>query len=144
MKRTFQYFVISSGLLLSSCSEKKSYEALQQEVMAIHDSIMPRMSEIMSLEELLTLELEKTDSLQAAHPADTAMVSRQRDLQSLIRNLKAADQAMMHWMHTYKADTLAKLDAKQAELYLQNQKNAIENVRDQMQQSIKQAQAFQP
>ncbi|MDQ1090417.1 viral A-type inclusion protein [Siphonobacter sp. SORGH_AS_1065] len=142
MKTIFFFIILIGGLFLSSCSEKKT--ALKDEVMAIHDSIMPRMSELMDLQETLTLELTQTDSLLAAHPADSALISRQSQLQRLIANLKGADQAMMHWMHEYNADTLTKLEAKQADLYLQNQKKAIETVRDQMQKSITDAQTFRP
>ena len=52
MKTIFFFIILSGGLFLSSCSGKKT--ALKDEVMAIHDSIMPRMSELMKLQETLT------------------------------------------------------------------------------------------
>lgn len=142
MKLTFFWTLLTGCLLLIACSEKKN--PLKEEVMSIHDSIMPHMGEIMSLQDTLTQELTQTDQLLLKNPADTTLMNRRKQLQELIANLKEADEAMMHWMHQYKADTLSQLDEQQAELYLQNQKQSIERVRDHMQQSIEKAQSFKP
>jgi len=74
-----------------SCNQEKESE-IRKELMKIHDQEMLNMDELMKLKKSIT-DLS----------ADT-MISddAQATIQTSIKELKAADNAMMDWMHNYK------------------------------------------
>ena len=118
--------VLAFLLLIFACKEKptevvKKNSPLYDEVMAIHDKVMPEMSTIHSLKrELKSIEKPET-----------------RDV--IIKKIIAldnADEAMMSWMADFK---VPEDHDKEAE-YLNNEKEAIQMVSDQMYSSIRQAQ----
>lgn len=111
------------------------------ELMAIHDSIMPSMSTILNLKSKISEDIKTTDSLIAIKSSDL-LKSRKALATSIKAKLEKADTEMMGWMHQYKADTLKSLDSTQAAAYIESQKLKIETVRDQMEESIKEAQSF--
>ena len=105
--------------------------ALEQSVMAIHDSIMPQMSELMRLRKVISAKVAETND----------RTVKQRGLQ-IRQQLSGADRAMMDWMHHYNRDTLATLEPEQATQYLRHQKRTIDRVSDQMRESIEAANKF--
>ena len=110
-------------------------------VMAIHDSIMPYMSAIVDLKQKITSDLKTTDRLLAVKTTD-ALKRRKEEAFAMHIQLDKADKEMMNWMHQYKADTLEKLGEEQATVYIADQKQKIESVRDLMKKSITEAKAF--
>ena len=112
-------------------SSQSATAALEGEVLAIHDSVMPKMSDIMRLKKAVSAKVEQADQA----------TLKQRGL-TLRRQLDEADRAMMDWMHQYNADTLAKLDQAKATEYLRAEKVKIERVQTQMQTSIAGAEEF--
>ncbi|PWJ57663.1 hypothetical protein CLV98_106135 [Dyadobacter jejuensis] len=109
------------------------------EVMAIHDSIMPRMEDIMTLKARVQRVSNELDSLSAPSPALKKKKSTSDDL---VKKLEEADQKMMGWMHQYNADTLNQLDEKAAADYIDQQKVKIVDVKRVMEQAILEAQDF--
>lgn len=105
--------------------------ALEANVMALHDSVMPRMSDIMRLKKAVSAKLA----------TNVSAAEKERGL-AIKTRLESADNAMMDWMHGYNGDTLARLDKAQAAEYLNAEKRKIEQVRERMQQSIAEAEAF--
>ena len=82
-------FLTAMLLLATSCKEeKKEQETSRMDaVMAVHDSVMPRMSELSSL----VAELKPlADSTKAGEPYREAM-----------EGLQASHQAMMDWMRGF-------------------------------------------
>lgn len=85
----------TAALCLFACQQTKTntinteVQQLEKEVLAIHDEVMPKMSEVI----LLTHHL---DSLGNHAPQQDSLVM----LSSL---LKKADKDMMHWMRNYKS-----------------------------------------
>ena len=112
-----------------------------QEVLAIHDSIMPNMDKLMELKKQLKTEVKITDSLLALKPVNTFKTYKNEALK-ITAELDSADHAMMGWMHGFKMDSLKKLDKSQAEAYVADQKKKIEEVRDLMNKSIMDASEF--
>jgi len=110
-------------------------------LMAIHDSIMPAMETLMSLENQLSQKMKVTDSLLTIKPAAT-LKDRKNGIANLHSQLEKADKEMMNWMHQYKADSAAKLDHEKADAYVANQTAKIISVRDLMKKSISDAQLF--
>lgn len=121
----------TSGNHTSRQSQNRPVTDLEQSVMAIHDGVMPQMSELMRLKKGVSAKMDQT--------ADEAIRERGRQIG---QQLTEADRAMMDWMHNYNGDTLNTLKPEQATQYLNAQKHAIEQVRDQMRQSITNASQF--
>ncbi|MCF2443505.1 hypothetical protein L0657_06005 [Dyadobacter sp. CY345] len=112
-----------------------------QEMLAIHDSIMPHMDKLMDYKKQISVDMKKTDSLMAIKSSD-ALKARKEEAQKLHAELDSADKAMMGWMHGLKLDTLKLLDKTQAEAYVADQKTKIENVKVLMTKSLKDASDF--
>ena len=139
--------VIALGLLAGACQSKSDSHSehnhavaessagpvadLEQQVMAVHDSVMPKISDILRLKKEVTAKVEKTTD-PAAKEMGVSINSR----------LTEADKAMMDWMHQYNGDTLGKLDQTKAVEYLKDQQRKVNDVRDQMQKSIADAQKY--
>ena len=113
--------LISFSLGMMSCKndqpmEKAEDQLLHDKVMAIHDEVMPKMSDIHRLKKELRAEIDST---------------QQEELESITRQLvllNDADESMMDWMHELKIpeERTAKIE------YLEGQVPLIENVRDKM------------
>lgn len=123
-------FLLSCDNSSSEKSEKKEeVKKLKEEVMHIHDSIMPQMNKVIELKSKLRQGID-----------DSAYVSPEmRDsAKSIMKRLEKADKAMSEWMHNYeppKLDT-GVADAKQ---YLQKQKEKISKVQHVFKKSIEDA-----
>ena len=122
--RLFRLFLFLLSIIIVSCGPPKdpAYEKLYDEVMVIHDEVMPKMTDINrakkklrklkdgSNEELITLQIEQLD---------------------------AADEAMMSWMHEFDNPELPTLEENLN--YLNKEKVKIQQVSDQMLQSLQEA-----
>jgi len=100
----------------------------EQEILAVHDSLMAEMSDLM--------RLKKAVSAKAAAPAANGQGTE------ISRRLGEADDAMMTWMNQYNGDTLGKLGQTKALDYLNDQQNKVNQVRDQMRRSMADANAY--
>ena len=123
--------------LLASCNlnqasnseEEYVLKKLHNEVMDVHDGVMPRMSEIGRLKRKLKDYLNedephvKTDSIQ-----------------QLIYQLDEADEAMMNWMGEFKKPDYSNFDA--AKSMYEQEKVKIANVQDKMISTIDKVQSF--
>lgn len=112
-----------------------------QEMLAIHDSIMPDMDKIMDYKKQIGQDIKKTDSLMAIKSTDI-LKARKEEAQKLHAELDSADKAMMSWMHGFKFDTLKALDQPKADAYIADQKMKIENVKVLMTKSLTDASQF--
>jgi hypothetical protein len=130
--------------ILSACNnpQKDQAEKLEKEVMMIHDAVMPKMGELVSLESAISKHIAKLDSVTRANFADTAAQSSLKKALQLSNQLKKADDGMMDWMHHYKGDSLKKLAPSEAIKALTHEKINIEQVSDDMFKSIEDAQKF--
>ncbi len=108
-----------------------------EELMAIHDSIMPRMGELMELSEAVRARIDRLDSLKRDNHTSEIAAAR-----GLVKELDLAGESMMSWMHQYKADTLDKIGATEAKEYLSKQKKSILDVKNSMETSISNARDF--
>lgn len=160
MKKYSFAFLLAVGLCACSGKKEEASNDLQQEVhnhnvdphhahgdervaevMAIHDSIMPKMQDLHNLKKEFTLRIEKADST-LAKGANALAKSEKKSAEQLKLQLEQADEAMMDWMHHYNADTLDQLDSEKATLYVAEQKKKIEQVRDLMKATQQQAEKF--
>ena len=100
---------------MSGCeqAEEKLSQELNEQVMSLHDKLMPQTEQIVQLKGTL-------DSF--SHGKDSTHVNR------LIQSLDQADQSMMDWMHQFSVDSLEKLDVKAKVIYLGKQLNQLKQV----------------
>lgn len=118
--------IIILATLFLSCNggENQKLEILQDEVMAIHDEVMPKMGEIMSLKEQLNTSLAAIDSTKANYGAIKVASD------SLTNLLTEADNNMMDWMDEYNADTLKAISVEDGIKYLMEEKSKIGAVKE--------------
>jgi hypothetical protein len=111
------------------------------EVMAIHDSIMPKMQDLFNLKKQLVARIAKADSANGKG-ANTLAKAEKQEAEAIKSRLEQADESMMDWMRNYNADTLDLLDAEKAADYLAEQKRKIIDVRDRMTSVQRDAEKF--
>ncbi len=122
MKKIF--LSIFTAVLLFNCnSNSNNLDKLESDVMAVHDEIMPKMGEIMSLKSKLADKLKATDSTSTNYSQVKAKID------SLNSLLTIADDGMMDWMEQYNADTLKVISAENGANYLKAQKEKIDAVK---------------
>ncbi len=136
--------LISGVFLATACQneEQAQVEKLEKEVMMIHDAVMPKMSELVTLEGSISKKITHLDSLLQITPNDTALQQSLKQSLTLASQLKKADEGMMDWMHKYKGDSLKKLPPLQAIQAFTQEKIKIEQVSDDMLKSMEEAQNF--
>lgn len=106
--------------LVYSCKQRNQVKDLQNEVMSIHDEVMPEMGTLMKLKKQLKDTISHLDSTKQT-VADS--------LNLIVEQLEEADEAMMQWMRNYKAPT-EEMPPEEALQYLQLKKKEIIEVRD--------------
>lgn len=114
--------------------EEGPNQALYNQMMDVHDEVMPKMDEIMKLKR----ELQE----QVASAPDMVIEQRQ-ELENVISNLDSANNAMMNWMHRISEfNPLAdSVDQEKAREYLESEMEEIKKVKELMTESIEKAKA---
>ncbi len=148
--------ILSTTLILGSCQSTTTEadptleraQTIYAEAIAVHDEVMPRMDELMQLRQKLEL---RVTSMQEQPEEDYADSLQQ--MQTAIQNLRDADEAMMQWMRSVQKvpgadETLEYQDELNATVLTDTvgliqrqlaQKEAIQEVKQQMEQSIAEA-----
>jgi hypothetical protein len=132
MKIVFKFFISCFiALFLVACGDNiqnvEKENALRDEVFAIHDGVMPRMTEIVTLK-------GKLDSLSASGNN----VEELKRYQTFLEN---AEDGMMEWMTHFQEPEKLRETKKHEEImtYLESEKQRITKVRDDMNNSIQAA-----
>lgn len=124
------------ALLFSACnSQQQAEELLEEEVYAIHDEVMPKMSEIQRLAR--QLRGIQNDSL-SIDPARRIQISE------VVFQLEKADEGMMAWMNAFKQPGTLRSSKSHEEImaYLAGEKIRMEKVKSDMLTSIDAAKAL--
>lgn len=126
-------FFLLFTIIVISCHHKHGMggdqsNPLYDEVMKVHDDIMPEMKTLHKNKKFL--EAWKEDN--ALSPADQATVD------SLIASIEAADEGMMSWMGNFNVPD----DSLLVEKYLLGEKEKVQKVSDDMQKAIESSNAF--
>jgi len=125
MRQTIFLFLLIA-LAFSACNtEQSAQEKLWDEMMAVHDEVMPKMGDLNRLSRNIRAQLDTVP------PIDTLQKLQQLDL--LIR-LGKAEEGMMVWMNELKIldDLRATQSHKEIIRYLETEKQRIGAVRDSM------------
>lgn len=132
MIRTAIFTLIATGLFgIGACSNAQQETAQQKawdEMMAIHDEVMPRMSEINALAKSIETSL-----------ADTTLNTELRAAaQQALADLEAADKAMWDWMYGLKHLPDLRADTQHEDIlrYIETETAKISEVKTAMVNSI--------
>ncbi len=141
MKQTILLFI--ALLAFSACSNDTSrVEKLETEVLAVHDEVMPKMDNIMSLQGQLKKRLTELDSLQLSGISSNTIAEERMKIADLNKNLWLADSLMMDWMHQYDGDSAKHLSVQEAIGYFEAERLKIQEVKVMTNKSIQEAESF--
>ncbi|TLV01297.1 viral A-type inclusion protein [Dyadobacter luticola] len=143
MKSSLLFF----GLLIFifACSKdanKDKAVELENEVMAIHDEVMPQMDDIMSLKSKLSKKIQNIDSLQNVGISGNSLAEQRIKAVDLNQKLNESDKQMMTWMHEYRGDSAKKLKSEEAVAYFEKEKEKILAVKQTTVKSIQEVKTF--
>lgn len=97
-------------------------EALYNQVMAIHDEVMPKSSDILRLKKKLQDQIASTPDM---------VVEERKKLEQRIAALDSADKMMWDWMHEFNP-LPDSADQEAARAYLESEMERIRKVREAM------------
>ncbi|HEV7349946.1 viral A-type inclusion protein [Telluribacter sp.] len=130
-------------IALGSCTQDADkVKEIEQEVLDIHDEVMPKMDDVMKLKQQLKTKLANLDSLQQEGISSNTMAEERIKASDLNRQLVLADSLMMEWMYQYRGDSAKALPSDQAMDYFNKEKEKITVVKDKTLKSIKEAEGF--
>jgi len=116
------------GLTFIGCNAANENLQLQEQVIAVHDSIMPKMGTFVRDNLKIDLLLNKMDSVKRADPSvDTAF--EKEKLRSLQSSLKEANETMTDWMHNFDPAQDGK-GTEEIESYLQSELQKIRELKN--------------
>jgi hypothetical protein len=141
MKPSYIIFILVAAL--SACTQSSKHEhhtndtastdspnaALYDQVMDIHDEIMPRVEDIYQLKKQLQDKIASTTDLAS---------DKKQELEQIIAQLDSADSSMMDWMHTFNPMPDS-ADQEKARAYLESEIEKIKKVKELMNESIEKA-----
>lgn len=142
MKHSIQYLLVIL-LILSACgkatesgnseNDEENTEdpnvALYDQVMDIHDEVMPKMDDLYKLKGQLQEKIANSPDLVA---------EKKQQIESIILKLDGASKSMMDWMHEFDPlpDTA---DEEDARAYLEDQMEKVKKVKEEMISAIEEA-----
>ncbi len=126
--------IILTVLTLVSCNQSKEHkhegsndtssdspnQALYNEVMNIHDEVMPKMEDLYKLKKELQSQLENSKDLAA---------DKKAELEKMITTLDSASNSMMDWMHNFNPIPDS-IDKEKAREYLETEMERIKKVKE--------------
>jgi hypothetical protein len=144
-----RFFLLAMAFVVSaSCQQKNSEEhdhqhdaegnditetsgnqELYNEVMKIHDEVMPKMEDIHRLKQGLKEKIEKTPNLTK---------TERIELDAMIARLDSAGEGMMTWMHEFKPlpDSLGE---EKARAYLEGEMERVKKVKANILEALEEA-----
>jgi hypothetical protein len=106
-------------------------QALYNQVMGVHDEVMPKMDDLYKLKKALNEKIKNSPDL---------VDERKKQLEGTVMLLDSASKAMMVWMRQFKPDTL---EGDELRLYLEKEMERVNQVKSTMLDAIEKAKAQQ-
>lgn len=119
---------------VDSSAVPSDMKSLYGEIMAVHDAVMPQLSTVAALQTELGTKL---DQLRREEPMNSDLM---RETNRVLGSLNRADNAMSSWMEEFSAFDTIEENRKQDFLEFNN--TEINDIREMINSSIKDAQAF--
>lgn len=135
--RKFLILLAIPILIIACNSDKKEQQALFEEVMLVHDEVMPKMGNLRALSTELS-------SLAELFEQDTLLDDRTqkvKEMRELAENLMDANEGMMEWMRQFEQVEEGTPHGEVIK-YLNEQREEIQKVRDDMINSEEQAEKY--
>jgi hypothetical protein len=131
MSPVYLRFFIALFFFLSACAadKKESNAKLKEEVIAIHDEVMPRMDELKKLEKEV---IQKSNELMTDSITNQIEIVK---LQAVAADLDSAFEGMFVWMRQFKS-SYDDMTPEEVEIYLLEQKEEVQEVNDKIKLSI--------
>ncbi|MCH6198756.1 hypothetical protein MMU07_04125 [Aquiflexum sp. LQ15W] len=131
MSPNYVRFLFAIFFFLSACAPDKneSNDNLKEEVIAIHDEVMPKMDELKKLQKEI---IQKSQDLAIDSIANSQQIET---LNAIATDLNAAFEGMFVWMRQFKS-TYEEMTPEEVEIYLLDQKIKVQVVNDQIKSSI--------
>ncbi|GAB2615261.1 hypothetical protein [Belliella aquatica] len=133
MRLIFTYFtILSTALILFSCSGEQVDEnqILKDEVIAIHDEVMPYMGDLKSLRKKINEKSEVLEEQDSVVNSEKVL-----ELKLLAKDLDDAFEGMFVWMRQFK-NSYEEMGEEEIKSYLQEQKVLVSKVRDDINRSM--------
>lgn len=120
MKYLLFFFSISVLVVNQGCNNKIDNDALYDEVMKIHDEVMPKMTDLYKMKEELKKQIADTPNITE---------EKRKELEDKISKIEAAMKSMMVWMREFNppADSLGEVVVKE---YLEGQLETVKKVKE--------------
>jgi len=95
-------------------------DALYDEVMKVHDEVMPKMNDIYKLKEELKKQIADSPNM---------IEEKRKEIEAKIANLEEAGEGMMRWMHEFNppADSLGEENMRE---YLEDEMEKVKKVKE--------------
>ena len=103
--------------------------ALYDQVMDIHDEVMPKMEDIYKIKRELLEKIANTPGMAE---------EKKKELERIISNLDSTNSAMMDWMHNFNP-LPDSVDQEKAREYLETEIERIKKVRDLTKEALERA-----
>ncbi|WP_134088182.1 hypothetical protein [Olivibacter sp. XZL3] len=137
--KKYIFLSLAMALSIAACDNTANHHVvLQQEVIAVHDSIMPKMGTFVRDNLKVGILLTKMDSLKQANPSlDTAQEKAQ--LTKLQSKLTEVNEEMTDWMHNFEP---AQEDKKPEEIeaYFKNELTKIKALKEKFNEAEEESQ----
>lgn len=133
--------LISTLVMVLSCGQKSQDQSdlntggnqkLYEEVMHVHDEVMPKMNDMYKLKEGLKSRLANSPAIKE---------EKKKEIETAIAELDSASEGMMIWMRTFNPlpDSLGEEKARE---YLELEKEKVKKVKEDMLTAIEKAKAL--
>lgn len=119
--------------MFSCAPDTNDNQALKEEVIAIHDEVMPKMGTLKFYQKRLTEEADQLSELDSVQYQDEIQKRRH-----LARELDQAYEGMFIWMRQFRPN-LEDMEDEEARKYLQEQKSKVTKVNEDIKNSLAKA-----
>jgi regulator of replication initiation timing len=110
----------------SDSDSSSTNQALYDQIMDIHDEVMPKSQDIYDLKKLLKDKIAATPDM---------VVEERQKLEQRIAKLDSVDKMMMDWMHNF-SPLPDSIDQEAAREYLESEMEKIRKVKDAMLEAV--------
>jgi hypothetical protein len=134
MKNISLFFVLTCSFFLFSCGPnlKEENKKTREQLIEVHDEVMPLMGKLKSLEKQI---LQKAEELEMTNELDSLKAT---ELKTLALELDMAYEGMFIWMRQYDVEDGQK-SPEEVKVYLEEQMGLVQKVNSDIKDAISKA-----